>query len=164
MPSYSSSISNLMSCARHLSLGTAAAAMSVQRTRIFLSVNTRGVSPAHGVSCDAEKVVTMQKLCTDEQWLTRHWASLKEQRVTSTNGRKSSQSLQLMLKLRYRNYNSCTQSKRQSKSSNLKTFSAANDHSCILDWSIQIEHPEGLCPRGQVRGGLQQNHGVSARR
>lgn len=88
----------------------------------------------------------MQKLCTDEQWLTRHWGSLRKRRMTSTNGRKLSQSLQLMLKHRYRNYKSCTQSKRQSKSSSLKTFSAANDHSCMLDFRA--------LPKSQTQGTL----------
>ena len=86
-------------------------------------------------SCDAEKVTIMQKLCTDEPWRIQHWGILKKQRMTLTNGRKLSRIHPLMLKHRYRNYSSCTQSKEQSKSSNLRISSAGNDDSCILAWS-----------------------------
>lgn len=92
----------------------------------------------------------MRKLCTDEPWPIQHWGTLKRRRMTSTNGSKLSRSHQLMLKHRYRNYKSCTQSKEQSKSSNLKISSAANDDSCILAWNGVSAEEKNNGPEGSI--------------
>ena len=106
-------------------------------------VMTCSVRQAQLTSCNAEKVTIMQKLCTDELWPTQHWGTTKAQRMTSTNGRKLSQAHQLVLKHRYRNFESYTQGKEQSKSSNLRTFLAANNGPCISDWELHWGLPSG---------------------
>ena len=121
---------------RHGDCIATAAATSI---RIHKSCNSfvcrhHSVCQAQLTFYDAEKVAIMQKLCTEEPWPTQPWGNLKEQRRISTNGRKLSQTHQPTLKHRYGNYTSCTQSKKQSKSSNLKTFLAANNDSCGLHW------------------------------